>query len=139
MAESFQTVFDAARVRAGVQVGDLMNQVRDGSQEYVAGRKRLVAEQLTTISDAIRQAADKLHDADSGFIADYVDRAADGIEVAGQYVEANDLNNVIDDAGVIARRQPLLFASGMFVAGLAAAQFLKAATDKQDARKRRRR
>lgn len=124
----FGAAFDAARERAGAQVGELVEQVKHEGEEYLAERKGLVAEQFANVSSAVRRAADKLHDTDSALIADLVDRAADTLEDAGKYIEQRDLSDVIEDAGVVARRQPLLFMSGMFVAGLAAARFLKAAT-----------
>ena len=45
-----------------------------------------------------------------------------------RYIEENDLNDVFEDVGVLARQQPLLFGGAMFLAGLAAARFIKAAT-----------
>ena len=63
------------RGQAGVHVGELVEQVKQEGQEFLAGRKSLVADQFTNVSGAIRRAADKLHDTDSGFIAAYVDRA----------------------------------------------------------------
>jgi hypothetical protein len=102
--------------------------VKHEGEEFLSERKSLVAEQLANISSAIRRAADKLHDTDSEFIATYVDRAADKVDDVGHYIEQNDLRDVVEDAGVVARQQPLLFGGAMFLAGLATARFLKAAT-----------
>ena len=124
----FGAAFEAARERAGSQVGELVEQVKHEGEEFLSERKSLVAEQFTNISSAIRRAADKLHDTDSGFLANYVDRAADKVDDVGHYIEENDLRDVVEDAGVVARQQPLLFGGAMFLAGLAAARFLKAAT-----------
>ncbi len=134
----FETVLEAARMRAGAQVSDFADQVRNQGQAYFAGRKRLVADQLSNAGDALREAADKLYDTEGGFLAEYVDRAADRFEDAGRYVDAHDLHDVIEDVGSVARRQPLLFASGMFVAGLAAAQLLKAASNRTERNRRER-
>jgi hypothetical protein len=109
-------------------VGGLVEQVKHGGNELLAERKSLVAEQLTNISGAIRRAADKLHDTDSEFFATYVDRAADKVDGVGSYIEGHDLRDVMEDASVVARQQPLLFGGAMFLAGLAAAGFVKAAT-----------
>jgi hypothetical protein len=131
-------VFEAARERAGAQVGELVEQVKHEGEEFLSERKSLVAGQFTNISGAIRRAADKLHDTDSKFIADYVDRAADKVDDVGRYIDEHDLRDVVEDVGVVARRQPLLFAGGMFLAGLAAARFLKASTAERSGRSRRR-
>ena len=104
-----------------------MEQVKHEGQEFLDERKSLIAEQFANIGNAIRRAADKLHDTDSEFIAAYVDRAADKAEDIGKYIEQRDLREVVEDAGVVARRQPVLFCGGMFLAGLAAARFVKAA------------
>ena len=130
-------MFEAARERAGAQVGDLVEQVKHEGEEFLSERKSLVAGQFTNISGAIRRAADKLHDTDSKFIADYVDRAADKVDDVGRYIDEHDLRDVMEDVGVVARRQPLLFAGGMFLAGLAAARFLKASTGERSGRSRR--
>lgn len=135
-AGAFSAAFEAARDRAGVEVGELVERVKSEGEQFLTGRRGLLAEQLANVSDATRQAAEKLHDTDSEFIAGYVDRAADQVQAIGRYIEQNDLHEVIEDAGVIARRQPLLFAGGMFLAGLAAARFLKAATHEQSGHKR---
>ena len=124
----FAAAFESARERAGTQVGELVEQVKHEGEEFLSERKSLVAEQLTNISSAIRRAADKLHDTDSEFIANYVDRAAAKVNDVSRYVEEHDLREVVEDAGVVARRQPLVFGGAMFLAGLAAARFLKAAT-----------
>ncbi|MDQ3441659.1 MAG: hypothetical protein M3478_15050 [Planctomycetota bacterium] len=134
----FGAVFEAARDRAGAQVGELVEQVKHEGEQFLSERKSLVAGQFTNISGAIRRAADKLHDSDSKFIANYIDRAADTVDDVGQYIADHALREVVEDVGVIARRQPLLFAGGMFLAGLAAARFLKAATAERNGRSRRR-
>ncbi|HEV2292679.1 MAG TPA: hypothetical protein VGR35_02420 [Tepidisphaeraceae bacterium] len=134
-AGAFGAAFDAARERAGAEVEELVEQVKHEGQDFLAKRKSLLAEQFTDVSGAIRRAADKLHDTDSEFIAGYVDRAADQVEEVGRYIEQHDLREVIEDAGVVARRQPLLFGGAMFLAGLAAARILKAATDGQSTRR----
>jgi len=117
------------RGQAGVHVGELVEQVKQEGQQFLSGRKSLVANQFTNVGGAIRRAADKLHDTDSGFIADYVERAADKVDDVGRYIEENDLRDVVEDVGVLARQQPLLFGGVMFLAGVAAARFIKAATD----------
>ena len=119
-------------------MGELVEQVKHEGEEFLSERKSLVAGQLTHISGAIRRAADKLHDTDSKFIADYVDRAADKVDDVGRYIDEHDLRDVMEDVGGVARRQPLLFAGGMFLAGLAAARFLKASTGERSGRSRRR-
>ena len=124
----FTAAFEAARDRAGAQVGELVEQVKQEGEDFLSQRKSLVAEQFTNVSGAIRRAADKLHDTDSEFIATYVDRAADKVDDVGRYIEEHDLRDVIEDAGVLARQQPLLFGGAMFLAGLAGARFVKAAT-----------
>lgn len=137
----FGAAFESARARAGIEVAELVEQVKHEGQDFLSDRKGIVAEQFANVSGAIRRAAEKLHDTDSAFLGGYVDRAADTVETMGKYIEERDAHDVIEDVGVIARRQPLLFAGGMFLAGLAAARFVKAAAEepnKQNQRSRKR-
>ncbi len=131
---AFGDAFESARKLAGTEVAELVQQVKHEGQDFLSDRKGIVAEQFANVSGVIRRAAEKLRDTDSEFIAGYVDRAADTVEGIGKYIENRDPRDVIEDAGVIARRQPLLFAGGMFLAGLAAARFVKAATDEPSRR-----
>ncbi len=136
-SSTFGAAFEAARETVGAGASELVEQVKENSREFLSERKGVVAGELTNVGRAIRRAADKLQDTDSAFLAGYVDTAAERVEEIGRYVEQHDLRDVIDDVSGLAQRKPLLFMGGMFVAGLAAARFLRSASGPEVRRSRR--
>ncbi len=137
-SSAFGAAFQAARESVGAQASELVEQMKENSREFLTDRKGIVAGELTHVSSAIRRAAGKLQDSDSALLAGYVDTAAERVEDIGRYIEEHDLRDVIEDVSVLAQRRPLLFMGGMFVAGLAAARFLKSAGGSEARRSRSR-
>jgi hypothetical protein len=54
-----------------------------------------------------------------------VERAADQIDSFSRSLREKDVNELLDDAQQLARRQPALFIGGAFVLGLIGARFFK--------------
>lgn len=101
-------------------VVDQANQMRDRAQsarEHTADRIRGVATQFRSMGDTLREG--------DPFVATAAARASDGIERVANYVGAANTQSVIRDAEALARRQPLWFFGGAFMAGLVAGRFLK--------------
>jgi hypothetical protein len=101
-------------------VVDQANQVRDRAQsakEHTADRIRRVATQLESMGDTLRE--------EDPFIAKVTARASSSIEGVAKYVDSASAQSFIRDTEQLARRQPLLFFGGAFLAGLAAGRFLK--------------
>lgn len=101
-------------------VVDQANQVRDraqSAQEHTADRIRGVATQFKSMGDTLRE--------EDPFIAKVAARASDSIESVANYVGTASTQSFIRDTEQLARRQPLLFFGGAFLAGLAAGRFLK--------------
>ena len=103
-----------------------------------------VAERATDIgvqqADRIRvQAADGLHQlagsvrtassdlSDQPAIANLAATAADGADRVADFLRETDARQMVGAVEDIARRQPLLFAGGALLIGLAASRFIKAA------------
>jgi len=101
-------------------VVDQANQVRDRAQsakEHTADRIRGVATQFRSMGDTLRE--------EDPVIAKVATRASDSIESVAKYVGSASTQSFIRDTEQLARRQPLLFFGGAFLAGLAAGRFLK--------------
>lgn len=101
-------------------VVDQAHRVRDRAQsakQHSADRLRDVATQFRSMESALRE--------DDPVIAKAAARASDGIETVANYVGSASARSVMRDTEQLARRQPLLFFGGAFLAGLAAARFLK--------------
>jgi hypothetical protein len=101
-------------------VVDQADRVRDRAQsakEHTAGRIRGVATQLERMGDTLRE--------EDPFVAKVAARASTSIESVANYVDSASAQSFIRDTEQLARRQPLLFFGGAFLAGLAAGRFLK--------------
>ena len=115
------------RRRVGEQAAELALRAAERGQQLLEDGKAKAAAQLGAVGGAVRRAADKLHDQDSAAIAAYVDGAAERVEEAARYLDEREVEELVADAEAAARRRPVLFLGGMFLAGLAVAQVMKAA------------
>lgn len=93
---------------------------------YVARQKDFVVEEVSHVTAAVRQAAQKLHEEGDDRVASYVEQAASGIEGVGNYLRDRDASALCDDFEMLARRRPEIVYGGLFLAGLGIARFLKA-------------
>jgi len=93
---------------------------------YVARQKDFLVDEVSHVSAAVRQAAEKLHEEGDDRVAAYVEQAASGIEGVGSYLRDRDASALCDDFEQLARRRPEIVYGGLFIAGLGIARFLKA-------------
>jgi len=122
----------ALRQRAQERAAELVRLARETGEHAVTDRKARAAAHLSGVSVAVRRAAEKLQDQDGGIVAGYVEEAAGRVEQVAEYLEAREIEELIDDAADLARRQPAWFLGGMFLAGVATAAFFKAAAPASD-------
>lgn len=101
-------------------------QLQQKGADYVARQKDCLVEEVSHVSAAVRQAAQKLHEEGDDRVASYVDQAASGIEGVGAYFRDRDMGALCDDFESFARRRPEIVYGGLFLAGLGIARFLKA-------------
>ena len=128
----------ALRERAGARATTVLRRVKAGGEELLNVRKLQMAEELSTIGGAIQRAAETLHDNRSAAsAADYAAAAAGYVEDAARYLEESDLDDLIADVQDLVRQQPAVFLAGMFLAGVAAARFIKATEPPKSGRRRR--
>ena len=101
-------------------------QMQRKGAEFVARQKDCLVEEVSHVSAAVRQAAQKLHEEGDDRVASYVEQAASGIEGVGNYFRDRDAAALCDDFESLARRRPEIVYGGLFLAGLGIARFLKA-------------
>jgi hypothetical protein len=101
-------------------------QLQQKGAAYVARQKDCLAEEVSHVGAAVREAGRKLHDEGDDRVASYVDQAAAGIEGVGSYLRDRDAGALCDDFETLARRRPEIVYGGLFLAGLGLARFLKA-------------
>ncbi|MEX1016540.1 MAG: hypothetical protein WDZ31_07330 [Phycisphaeraceae bacterium] len=97
--------------------------------------KHRAAEAIGDIATAIREAGHKLHDENQEGPARYVDQAADQIDSVARYLEQHDVNDLVESAEDMARRQPLIFLGAAFATGLIAARFLRSSSERSSKRR----
>ena len=122
---------DAAR-QTGDQVKEQAKSaaetLRQQGEGFFAEQKGRAAGELTTLSSAIRGAADKLRSDDETYAASYAEMAADKLENAARFIGDQDVGSLVREVERAARRRPELFLGGMFLVGLGISRFLKASS-----------
>jgi hypothetical protein len=122
---------DAAR-----QTGEQLKQQAESAAEslrqqgegFFAEQKSKAANELTSLSSAIRGAADKLRSDDESHTARYAELAADKLDGVADFIGKQDLRSLASEIERAARRRPELFLGGMFLVGLGISRFLKASS-----------
>lgn len=74
---------------------------------------------------AVRQSTTQLREQQHDTVARYVEQAADQIDRFTEVLRKKDVQQLMQDAQRLARRQPALFIGSAFALGLIAARFLK--------------
>ncbi|HEX6962830.1 MAG TPA: hypothetical protein VF175_13250, partial [Lacipirellula sp.] len=125
----------AAR-QTGEQLKDSAQSAADALREQGEGffqeQKGKAAGELTTLSSAIRGAADRLRSDDESHAARYAEMAADKLDGAARFLGEQDLGSLAREVERAARRRPELFLGGMFLVGLGISRFLKASRNEPD-------
>ena len=122
--------------KAKEQARNLASQARDGTvkaasrardqvSQLVTRRKERTAERLSGLAGALRDSARKLQEQDAEGFSRYADRAAEQVERLSSYLQDHEVRELVHDAETFARRRPVLFLGGTFLAGFALARFLK--------------
>lgn len=129
----------AAAEQAKSAAGDAVERVKDEAvhatekakehgRKVFETQKHRVATEIHAYSEAARGAADRLNDESDTNLGSYVASAADYLDRMGNRIDERGLEELVSDVQGMARRRPEIFYGGLFVAGLAAARFLKASS-----------
>lgn len=102
--------------------------LRQQGEGFFAEQKGKASGELTTLSSAIRSAADKLRSDEETVAARYAEMAADKLENAANFIGKQDVGSLVREIERAARRRPELFLGGMFLVGLGISRFLKASS-----------
>lgn len=107
------------------QAKSMASQAAEQGKSAINHQKDNVAEQVDTVSDAFRHAADDLQQGGQQQTGYYVSMVADQIESLGRQLRNKDANSLIRDAENLSRRSPMLFFGGALLAGFALSRFMK--------------
>lgn len=112
--------------RLGASAKELTSEVARSAQDLVKGevgkRTEKGAEDLSQVAHALRRSGRDLED---NLAAPYVERVADQIERASDYLRTTEPGQMLTSVQNFARREPALFLGGAFALGFLGARFLK--------------
>lgn len=126
---------DSAK-RQAVEVTDQAKQglreatdrAKETGKNYAADKKRQAGGEIGVFSDAIRSAAETLHEENHDSVACYADAAAEQLDRLRDTIESRSSREWVHDARNLIHRRPEIVYGGLFVAGLAMMRFLKASS-----------
>jgi hypothetical protein len=105
----------------------VMNRVRQTATAQLSTQKDRATDGLGSLAQAVRKTSQPLRESNQDTIAGYVEQAADQIDRFSTRLRERDVQELVQDAQQLARRQPALFIGGAFALGLLTARFLKSA------------
>lgn len=114
---------------------EVASQAQNQAKSAVTTRKDQAVEQLGSVSQAIRSTSTELRNQDKGMVAQYADQVADRVDRISGYLQERDVDQLLDDAENMARRQPELFLGGAFIVGLLVGRFIKSSGERRMARR----
>jgi hypothetical protein len=106
--------------------------VRETTYQRLDGQKDRASQTLGSFAGAVRGMTQPLRDGGQTTAADYVTKAADGIEQWADQLRQQDIAQAVRSVERFARREPGLFLGIAFGTGLLAARFLKSSNRAQD-------
>jgi hypothetical protein len=110
--------------------GQLVQRASETGFQQADQRREQAADAVHRLAQSIRRVSVDLGEQQPA-IAHVVDTAADQADRFAGYLRRTDAREMVDNVQNAARRQPLLFVGGAFLAGLAASRLLKAASGEQ--------
>ncbi len=112
--------------RVSKKATEVADRAKEHGRNFLDQQKERVASEISAYSQAAQRAADRLESESDTNLSSYVSSAADHLNRLGNRIREQSLGGLVDDVEDIARQRPEVFYGGLFVAGLAAARFLKA-------------
>jgi uncharacterized protein YukE len=121
VSQGAQTAADKTQQVAG----QVAQTAKGKAQSAFQTQKQQMTQNLTTVTQALRDTSNTLESKNVGPAATVLDSAADRIEGATTYLQSSNLDDIMRDAENFARQNPFVFLGGAFALGVAAARFLK--------------
>jgi hypothetical protein len=113
------------------QLSETAERVQQTAKSQLTDRKDQVADTMDNVVSALRKTSEQLQGEDTGFMGDYVNKAADKVSSLSQHLRENDLDGLLRETEDFARREPALFLGGAFALGVIAARFLKSSSERR--------
>ena len=119
--------------QAKSEAGRLTQAARSRTVSYLEERKSHLAENVGGMAQAARNAAGQFDEQGNQVVADYINRAADGLERFSDAMRHRDLSSLMGDAEDFARRQPAVFIGAGVAVGFLLARFLRSSSERREA------
>lgn len=116
--------------------GQLAHRASETGFQQVDQRREQAADAVDRLAQSIRRVSVDIGEQQPA-IGNAVDTAAEQAERLAGYLRRTDARQMLGNVQSYARRQPLLFVGGAFLAGLAASRLMKAASGDQGSRSTR--
>jgi hypothetical protein len=120
---------EASDRRAAGDAGGIAQTVRATTYRKLDDQKSRVSETLGSVAGAVRGMTQPLRENGQAGMAEYVDKAAQGIDRWASQLRERDIDDAVHAVQDFARRQPALFLGIAFGAGVLAARFLKSSAE----------
>jgi uncharacterized phage infection (PIP) family protein YhgE len=130
-ADNLKTGASQAFEQAKEKVSEAGGKAAETAKGQLSDRKDQVADGIDTVASALRRTGDQLRSEDTGFVGDYVNKAADAVSNISQHLRENDLDQLMRETEDFARREPTIFLGSAFALGVIAARFLKSSSDRR--------
>lgn len=103
----------------------LMDRMRDRANAQLSTQKDRATDGIGSVAKAVRRSTQELREGHHETVAEYVERAADQLELLSTRLKNKDMGELIRDAQSLAKRQPAIFIGTAFMLGLVGARFMK--------------
>ena len=120
-------VRDTVKAKLAEQGEALRGQAQAKAREYAEQGKTKATDTLDGISRFINETAESLDEQLGADLGEYVHRAADAVSEFTQSLKQKDVDELLDDAREIVRRNPALAVGAAAAAGFVLVRLLKAA------------
>jgi hypothetical protein len=130
MGEASARVHDAASL-AQEKAQDLKEKGSSRLQSELDGRSSQLGTQLTGMARALRSSGSQLDSEGNAPATKLTEPAANQIDRLGHYLQRTSGEQLMDDVENLARQRPWLVAATGLFAGIAAARFVKASSDRR--------
>ena len=114
--------------------GEIRQMVREKTYEQFDTQKQRATNNLGHLAGAVRGVTQSLRDSGQSGLADYANRAADGLERWSTVLQRQDPAQALRELQSFARRNPALFLGAAFGVGVLAGRFFKSSARSDDDR-----
>lgn len=113
-----------------------MGRIRDRATAQLSTQKDLLSTGLGNVASAARQSTQMLRERQHDAVAQYVDKAADGLDRFSAQLRERDVNDIMGDVGRAAKKQPALFVGAAVALGVIGARLVQMRNERHRASQR---